>query len=263
MPPDATFPPIKKISATNFKHILSSRFFVKLHMTLMLGAVMISGVGASKLLLELEINSMLIRYPIAVCVAYGIFFFSIKTWLWHIGLDSRRKDESDDEDLEDLIDSDRETTDIRSHEGGGIEPHWTDSVRGSKTHYENNSTSGSSSDGSVFDLAPDFDLGDEGGAVIIVLALLGFLLLSVFGVGIFLIYQSPVILAEAAFQAALASGLISATRRIEGGDWASSVFRSTWIPFAAVLALAIGFGWAARHYCPAATKAAEIFYLCR
>jgi hypothetical protein len=212
---------------------------------------------------------MLIRYPIAVCVAYGIFFLSIKIWLWRIGLDSRRKDESDDEDLEDLLDSDRETTDISSHEGCGIERHWTDSVRGStaesgvKPHYENSSTSGSSSDGSVFDLAPDFDLGDEGGLVIIVLALLGFLLLSVFGVGIFLIYQSPVILAEAAFQAALASGLISATRRIEDGDWANSVFRATWIPFAAVLAMAIGFGWAARHYCPAATKAAEIFYFCR
>jgi hypothetical protein len=55
-------------------------------MTLMLGAVAISGVGASKLLLELDVNRMLIRYPIAVCVAYGIFFLSVKAWLWYIGL---------------------------------------------------------------------------------------------------------------------------------------------------------------------------------
>ena len=99
--------------------------------------------------------------------------------------------------------------------------------------------------------------------VILLLALLGLLLFGVFGAGIFLIYQSPAILAEAAFQAALASGLIGAARRIEYGDWAGSVFKATWIPFAVVLALAIGFGWAAQHYCPAATKAAEIFYLCR
>ena len=94
------------------------------------------------------------------------------------------------------------------------------------------------------------------------LTLLGLLLLGVFGAGIFLIYQSPAILAEAAFQAALSLGLINAAKRIEYGDWAGSVFKATWIPFAIALAAAIGFGWAAQHYCPAATKAAEIFYLC-
>lgn len=50
--PDITFPPIGKISAPNFKERLLSRFFVRLHMTLMLGAVMISGIGANKLLLD-------------------------------------------------------------------------------------------------------------------------------------------------------------------------------------------------------------------
>ncbi len=95
------------------------------------------------------------------------------------------------------------------------------------------------------------------------LALLGLLLFGVFGAGIYLIYQSPAILAEAALQAALASGLINVTRRIGYGDSTVGVFKATWIPFAIVLALAVGFGWAAQHYCPAATKAAEIFYLCR
>jgi hypothetical protein len=238
-------------------------------MTLMLGAVAISGVGASKLLLELDISWMLIRYPIAVCVAYGIFFLSIKVWLWYIGLGSRKKDEDEEDEFDEDFDLDQESTDFSSPESSGVEPHWTDSGGGSPTEswdaalYEGSSTSSSPSSGSGFDFLPDLDSGDEGcGVVILLLALLGLLLFGVFGAGIFLIYQSPVILAEAAFQAALSLGLINAAKRIEYGDWTGSVFKATWIPFAAVLALAVGFGWAAQHYCPAATKAAEIFYLC-
>ncbi|HEV2666125.1 MAG TPA: hypothetical protein VG324_14500 [Blastocatellia bacterium] len=269
--PAITVPPIEKITEPKFKQRLLSRFFVRFHMTLMLGAVTISGVGASKLLLELDVNWMLIRYPIAVCAAYGIFFFSIKVWLWYIGLGWRKKGDSEDEsEFDDEYDFDSEPADFSSPDSGSVEHHWIDSGGGSPTEswgnalYEGSSTSSSPSGGSGFDFLPDLDLGDEGCVVVILLlALLGLLLLGVFGAGIFLIYQSPAILAEAAFQAALASGLISATRRIEYGDWSGSVFKATWIPFAIVLAAAIGFGWAAQHYCPAATKAAEIFYLCR
>lgn len=78
--------------------------------------------------------------------------------------------------------------------------------------------------------------------------------------GIYLIYQSPAILAEAAFQAALASGLIKATIRIESGAWVGGVFQATVIPFAVVLALAVAFGVATQHYSPTATKVADIFH---
>lgn len=262
-----TIPANEKITSPKFKQRLLSRFYVRLHMTLMLGAMILSGVGASKLLLELEVTWMFIRYPIAVCVAYGIFFFSIKVWLWYVGLGSRKKDESDFEDLSDL---ENELADFSSPETGGYDPQWISSGEGSATEswgnalYEGSSTSSSSSDGSGFDFLPDIDLGGEGcGVVILLLALLGLLLFGVFGAGIYLIYQSPAILAEVAFQAALSLGLINAAKRIEYGDWAGSVIKATWIPFAIVLAAAIGFGWAAQHYCPAATKAVEIFYLCR
>jgi hypothetical protein len=267
--PAVTIPPIEKISERKFKQRLLSRFFVRFHMTLMMSAVAISGVGASKLLLELDVNWMLIRYPIAVCVAYGIFFFSIKVWLRYIGLGSRKKDEDEEDEFDEEYDPDQESTDFSSPESGGVEPNWIDSGGGSPTEswgnalYEGSSTSSSPSGGSSFDFLPDLDIGDEGfGVVILLLALLCLLLFGVFGVGIFLIYQSPAILTEAAFQAALSLGLINAAKRIEFGDWAGSVFKATWIPFAIVLVAAIGFGWAAQYFCPAATKAAEIFYLC-
>lgn len=79
--PTVSFPPVDKITEPKFKQRLLSRFFVRFHMTLMLGAMMISGVSASKLLLELDVTRMSIRYSIAVCIAYGIFFISIKVWL--------------------------------------------------------------------------------------------------------------------------------------------------------------------------------------
>lgn len=264
-----SIPLVEKITEPKFKQRLLSRFFVRFHMTLMLGAVTISGIGASKLLLELNINRMLIRYPIAVCVAYGIFFLSIKVWLWYIGLGSRKKDEDDEDEFDEEYDFDSEPADFSSHESGSVEPHWIDSGGGSPTEswgnalYESGSTPSSSTGESSFDFVSSLDSGDEGGCVVVLLiALVVFLLSSVLGAGFFLIYQSPAILVEAAFQAALSLGLINAARRIEYGDWAGSVFKATRIPLAIVLALAVGFGWAAQHYCPGATKAAEIFYLC-
>ena len=38
---------------------------------------------------------------------------------------------------------------------------------------------------------------------------------------------SPTIISEAAFQVALASGVVKASRKLASGDWESSVFRAT------------------------------------
>jgi hypothetical protein len=68
----------------------------------------------------------------------------------------------------------------------------------------------------------DFDLGDEG----IVLVLLALLVLVIFGAGAYPVYAAPEILAEAAFEAVLAAGLIKASRKITSRmDW--QLFKAT------------------------------------
>ncbi len=247
--------PTQKFSEPSFKERILSQFYLRIHMMLILLAVIISGVISNKVLLELDVTWMLIRYPIAVCVAYGVFFFSIKIWLWYIGLNSRSEDEID---LEELSEFEPDSAGFDLSDNVSVESYLSP-TDGNKAVYESGSTSSSSGDGSVVDFLPDLDLGDDAGFVVILaLALLGLLLFGVFGAGIYMIYQSPVILVEAAFQAALASGLIKATKRIEDGAWADSVLRATWIPFAIVLSLAVAIGWVVNHYLPEATRAAEV-----
>ena len=128
------------------------------------------------------------------------------------------------------------------------------------------SSSGSGSE-SWFDFG--FDWGDDGeggclGALLLLLLLGIAIVLLGWGVGggLYLIYQAPAILVEAAFEAALAAGLVRATRGMGGSDWRRRLFSATWKQFLALLMLALGVGWAAQHWCPAAVKLADLWRAC-
>ena len=100
---------------------------------------------------------------------------------------------------------------------------------------------------------------DPDEAFVVLVAFL--LVLSVIGgVGIHLVYQAPVILAEAAFQVVLAAALEKSSRRAGGIGWSGSVFRATWPAFGLVLSLVAVFGWVAQRYCPAATRLLDVFF---
>ncbi|MGE0129803.1 MAG: hypothetical protein AB7U82_17110 [Blastocatellales bacterium] len=278
------------VSEPVFKGRLRAHFFVRLHMLLIFGAVILSGVSVSKLLLEFSVVSMPVRYAIAVCIAYGVFFLLVRLWLWYVGITGtksrQRKQSSSNSSSGDSSSGLDINVDFSSgggskgsswsgfgggkSGGGGASDSWGQPAFLSSDQSFSSGGSGSSwfsggsSKSSSFGLDDiGLDGGDDGCLGVIVLLLLAALLLAIFGAGIYAIYQAPAILAEAAFQAALASGLIRATKRIERGDWAGSVFKATIIPLVIVLALAVAFGWAAHRYCPAATRVAEIFRLCR
>lgn len=292
-------PSAEPLTETKFKHRLLAHFFVRFHMTLILSAVCMPGVVTSKLLLAVGISSMPVRYPIAVCVAYGVFFVLLRLWLWYIGISPRarheltaRKTSSRSGSIGDSISFDlgsgssvrtsgsSSATDWQGFGGGssggaGATDSWGESAAGSEWLSAaspspptgggalNWSGGSSGSSGNVSGSSLDFDLGDEGCLPVVVLLLLLALLVGIFGAGAYLIYQAPAIFAEAAFQAALASGLVKAARGLDTGGWKGSVWRVTWLPFVIVLALAFAFGWAAHRYCPAATKATEVFTVCK
>lgn len=278
-----------EISEPVFKGRLRAHFFVRFHMLLIFGLMILSGVSASKLLLEFGVRSMPIRYAIAVGVAYGVFFLLVRLWLWYVGIAGtkarQRRHSSSNRSSGGSSSSPDINIDFPSggggkgsgwggfgggkSGGGGASDSWTQPAFLSSDQIFSSSGSGSgwSSGGSSkssFGLGDlNLDGGDDGCLGVIVLLLLAALLFAIFGAGIYAVYQAPTILAEAAFQAALASGLIKAAKRIERGDWAGSVFKKTIIPLVIILAMAVAFGCVAHLYCPAATKVAEVFYLCR
>jgi hypothetical protein len=289
--------PDRTVSRARFKQLLTLRFFVRFHMLLILTGTGLSGVGVSKLLLEFGVNSMAIRYPIAVVGSYGVFFCLIRLWLWYIAKApagdshvttlnprSRKRSRSKTYDTDiDLCDMESGTTFPTSSDnaaesetvifgggssgGGGASDSWGETAVNQSIHPGNpNSSSAHStwptSSGKSKDSISVFDFDGDGDGIVVLLAL-AILLLVILGAGVFLIYQAPAILAEAAFQGALASALTKASHRIDRGDWVGSVLKATWIPLSIVLLMAIVFGLAASKYCPAATKVSEVFYACK
>lgn len=87
---------------------------------------------------------------------------------------------------------------------------------------------------------------------------LGVILVIIFGAGVYLVYQAPIILSEVAFDFLLATSLIRSSRKIDSPDWAGSVFRATWIPFLLVLIITVGFALFIDSLFPGATKLSEI-----
>jgi hypothetical protein len=252
-------------------------------MTLILSAVCLSGVVASKLLLGLGVTQILVRYPLAVLLSYLTFFLLIRLWLLYVSpprpATAKQKVDRSSIDLDlsqvDLIDAISTAADVNAvpaepvfgptfggggdFGGAGATDYWgetTPSVvpRVSSSSISTGGSGGKSSSGGFFDL----DLGDEG----IVLILFLLLLLIIFGAGAWLVWQAPVILSEAAFEALLVSGLVKASNRIERGNWIGSIFRATFFPFAIVMAMTLIFSAAAHHYCPDAVKLPDIFHGC-
>src|SRR5713101_8141319 len=86
------------------RKVSRSAFARGLHMTLLLSAVSISGLFASKVLLGLGLRSMFVRYLIAVCVSYVVFFFLIRVLLWYLTGSARLKPRFSDPDTSDVTD---------------------------------------------------------------------------------------------------------------------------------------------------------------
>ena len=79
-------------------------------------------------------------------------------------------------------------------------------------------------------------LDGDGGLIAMVVLII---IISVdLGVGIYMIYEAPFILSEAAFEVVLAASLVRSSRSMNDPDWIGSVFRTTWIPFGISLFLA-------------------------
>jgi hypothetical protein len=228
---------------------LDARFFVRFHMSLILTATFLAGLGATKLLLLMGVSSLALRYVAAVCAAYLVFLALIRLWLFYVGAD--RQVEIDGEGIDLFFTTAGEGVEALnagggSFGGGGATGAWGDAAAAPAKA----AASKSSSSGFNFDFDLDFDA-----AVVVVLfiALIG----SLFIVGIYLIYTAPALLSEAAFEAFLTAALLRRAKKIDGPGWVGTVWRATLWPFLLIVVLAGGLGWAARRHCPEAETLRE------
>jgi hypothetical protein len=89
------------------------------------------------------------------------------------------------------------------------------------------------------------------------------LIAAALGGVIYLLVGAPAMLADTAFSALLAGGLVKHVRRMDEFDWEGSVFKSTWKPFAGVVAIAVATGIVAHYVMPGARTLGEVLMLYR
>ncbi len=256
-----------------FKQRFTKRVFTRFHMFLILLGTILSGVIFSKILLIAGLQHMMIRFIIVLTFAYLSFFFFMKLWLYYLTAPFRKNRQV--RNLLDAVDvingpphfltkSGEQVVNGHGGEfgGAGASGSWENVGCASDMSVSEDMTGSAESIGeTTAETAGEAisGLADEGGILLIPLALL---LLAIFGGGIYLIYEAPVIISEAAFELILATSLIKKARKIDNPNWIGSVFRSTWLTFSLTLAITIIAGWALVAYCPQAAKITEIFRFC-
>jgi hypothetical protein len=241
-------------------------YFVRIHMSLILAAVIASGVLASKGLLDLGVHSLRLRYPIAVLSSYLVFLLLVRLWIWYVSLRSgaaKVRAGTIGDGLDQVLDFDGEGSSGGggggfqgfgggSSGGGGATGSWDAGASPAFVSQPAPAPVSSGSSGWFSKLDIDFD-GDGW----VVLLLLAALVLAIVGAGGYLVYAAPQILPEAAGQALLAGALTRVSKQ-EHHDWMSGVLRSTWIPFGIILILAAALGWEAHHVCPTAPRLMDV-----
>ncbi len=231
-------------------------------MGLILTSVVTSGVLGSKLLLNMGIHSMALRYSIAVLLSYAVFLGMVRIWIWWVTsaklvLDLSRLDGWGPGGSSSSSSSNAGPASFGggSSGGGGATNSWTEGeARGlvSPGRASASSAARGGKSSSWFSGLGDID-GDDWW----ILLLLALLVLSILCAGGYLIYAAPQFLPEAAWQAALAGGLRRMTNRKP--DWMLAVIRSSAAPFAVVLIFAIVLGWQAQDHCPSASRLVDVF----
>lgn len=250
------------------RHELQTHGWPRSQMTLLVALTGGSGLLASFLLLRAGMDSMVLRYPLALLVAYGVFMLLL--WLW---LRTRAEDWADVPDPAiDLTDLDlvpkgaRQTPTWPSGQGGdfgggGASASFDAPARAHplmqrppvQAHSPGADTSG------VFDgMGSMGDLGDADEIAIP-------LLVTVLAVGLalsslYVIYSAPTLLAELMLDGALSASLYHRLRGIERRHWVSTALRQTALPFVLTAMLLVGVGWGLQSAAPGARSVGEALH---
>jgi hypothetical protein len=278
-----------------FTDRLKKRVPLRLHMTLILVATGISGLLTTRLLLAAGVESIVIRYPLAVLFSYLIFFLLIKLWLKYLQIAPVQQIREKKSTVADVLSnfdiptgggSGGSIPDVGGHfsgggglfSGGGASGGFDDmgvvitEGAGNALSEAGGSAGVSVLEGSASAVADHGSgvigdvaegaasaLGDEGGLVaIVVMAIIGAVVAVVIGAGVYMVYEAPVILSEAAFEVVLAASLVRSSRTMNDPDWIGSVFRATWKPFGISLLVALVGALVIHSAYPHVTRVSEL-----
>jgi hypothetical protein len=208
------------------KDRLQSGGLPRLQMSLIVALTGGAGFLSSYTLLQLGVDSMALRYPLAVALAYGVFLLLL--WVWLIIQQRGLEDGVDASDAIDLADGALgvagDAVDGFSGGGGSFGGGGSSASFGVSPPVLVPKTGGGKSSG--FDLS--FDL-DEGGCL--VLAAVAIMAVAALGTALWIIWTAPILLAEVLVDGLLITALYRRLKRSEEpAHWLLGAVRRTWIP---------------------------------
>ena len=217
----------------------------------------LAGFGASAGMLVAGIDTMALRYVLAMGIAYIVFLLLL--WLW---LRTSASDYLDALPVPDGGAAGARSAAGAGESGGGGEPVGGEFAGG-----------GGSFDGGGASGNVDFGLKDSGidtiaekplaaiahaeeGAIplAIILLALGIALSS-----LFVIWSAPLLFAEILVDALLSAGLYRRLRGLNPRHWMFAALRRTLLPFVLTTLVAGGAGWGMQAYAPEARSLGEVF----
>ncbi|MGB9991811.1 hypothetical protein [Pseudoduganella rhizocola] len=219
---------------------LTREGFPRVQMFILVALTGLAGFGASAAMLGAGIDSMAMRYTLAMGVAYIVFFMLL--WLW------LRTSAADYIDMI-PIGSGNTTEDAAgiaggggSFDGGGASANFdTDSSRSALEAVAENPLEAVAS-------------ADEGAIPLAVILLaLGIALSS-----LFVIWSAPVLFAEIAVDALLAAGLYRRLRLLEPQHWMRAALRRTILSFVLTTLAVSAAGFGMQAYAPEARSLGEV-----
>ena len=224
--------------------------FPRVQMALIVALTGGFGLLASFAMLQVGMDSMAFRYPLALAVAYLFFLFLI--WLW---LRTNAEDYLDVPNITDLAPCPRlsaGTPDFKSGDGGDFGGGGaTGSFDGSATVVNEATTSRLQGVGDSVGSVAD---ADELAIPLAAIALaIGIALAS-----LYVVYIAPVLFAEVLVDGALSYALFRHLRGQDPQHWLSSTFRRTAFPFAASAVFLMAVGAAMAAYAPGAKSVGQV-----
>lgn len=235
-------------------HLLSNSF-PRLQMTLLVALTGGFGLLASFSLLRLGLDSMALRYPLALAASY--VFFLLLLWLW---LRTRATDYLDAPDLSGFV------------QAGGQPAPSVDFVSGGGGDFGSGGASGTF-DSPIADLggaveAPMKAVGEAVGSIgdadelavpIVVVVIAAALAAGLAVAALYAVYIAPVLFAELLVDGALSYALFRHLRSEERPLWLASAMRHTVVPFAATAVFLGVIGAAMSAYAPEARSIGQVF----
>ena len=241
----------RSLALIRLRRRLEHESFPRIQMGLVVALTGSAGLLSSFTLLHAGVESMALRYPLALVGAYVFFLFLL--WLW---LRTQADDYLDLPDLPNLVPNPAASDPSITFSSGGGGDFGGGGASSSFDGAGTSSFSSTDATPSIGDAAASsFDMDELAIPIIAAVLAIGLAFAS-----LYVIYLAPALFAELLFDGALSYSLYRHLRTADDGHWLSTAFRRTALPFALTAVFLVAVGAAMAAYAPGAHSIGEVIH---